>query len=157
MTQRQATLIRTIIQPGHRIQPIGAGEAEGDIQQLTPCTPENNTQGLGEQMHNSNEATQSCPERHASANSKYQFFERHEKQYHAHFYKQFLYSWTWILKKCMRYCQSLWGPRVCIMKCKWLWACMSTRTHAVWLELLLMQSDSNLGNNQCINMWLLSS
>ena len=32
----------------------GAQEPEGDIQQLTP-TPENNTQGLGEQMQNSNE------------------------------------------------------------------------------------------------------
>ena len=34
----------------------GAQEAEGDIQQLTP-TPENNTQGFGEQNQNSNEVT----------------------------------------------------------------------------------------------------
>ena len=34
----------------------GAREAEDDIQQLIP-TPENNTQGLGEQMHSSNEVT----------------------------------------------------------------------------------------------------
>ena len=36
-------------------------EAEDDIQQQTP-TPEKNTQGLGEQMHSSNEATQKCPQ-----------------------------------------------------------------------------------------------
>ena len=42
----------------------GAREAEDDILQQTP-TPENNTQGLGKQMHNSNEATQRCPQRHA--------------------------------------------------------------------------------------------
>ena len=39
----------------------GPQEAEGDIQQQTP-TPENNTQGLGEQMQNSNEVTQRCPQ-----------------------------------------------------------------------------------------------
>ena len=54
----------------------GAREAEDDIQQLTP-TPENNTQGFGEQMHSSNEATQMCPQRLASPTSKYQFIERH--------------------------------------------------------------------------------
>ena len=54
----------------------GAREAENDIPQQTH-TPENNTQGLGEQMHSSNEATQRCPQRHASPTSKYQFFERH--------------------------------------------------------------------------------
>ena len=37
-----------------------AREAESDIHQLTP-TLENNTTGLGEQMYNSNEATQRCP------------------------------------------------------------------------------------------------
>ena len=35
------------------------------IQQKIP-TPEKNTQGLGEQMHSSNEATHKCPQRHAS-------------------------------------------------------------------------------------------
>ena len=35
-----------------------AQDAEGDIQQLSP-TPENNTYGLGEQMQNRNEVTQS--------------------------------------------------------------------------------------------------
>ena len=55
----------------------GAREAEYDIQRQTP-TPENNTQGLGEPMHNSNEAAQRCPQRHASPTSKYHFFERHE-------------------------------------------------------------------------------
>ena len=60
----------------------GAREAEGDIQQLMTLTPENNTNGLGEEMHNSNEVT--CPQRHASPTSKYQLSERHEKQYHAH-------------------------------------------------------------------------
>ena len=54
----------------------GAREAEGDIQQLTP-TPENNTQGLGEQMHNSNDVTQRCPQRLASPTSNYQFCERY--------------------------------------------------------------------------------
>ena len=58
---------------------LGAREAEGDIQQLTP-TPENSTQGLD----NSNEVTQMCPLRHSSPTSKYQFSERHEQQYHAH-------------------------------------------------------------------------
>ena len=60
----------------------GAQEAEGDIQQLTP-TPENNTQGLGEQMKNNNEVTQRCPQVYVSPNSKYQFSERHGKQYQA--------------------------------------------------------------------------
>ena len=54
----------------------GARESEDDIQQLTP-TPENNTQGLGEEMHSSYEATQRCPQGHASPTSKYHFFERH--------------------------------------------------------------------------------
>ena len=58
----------------------GAQEAAGDIQQLTP-TPENNTQRLGEQMHNSNKVTQRCPQRHASpTSSKYQFSEINKKQ-----------------------------------------------------------------------------
>ena len=61
----------------------GAREAEDGIQQQIP-TPENNTQGLGEQMHSRNEATQRCPQRHASPTSKYQFFERHGRQYPAH-------------------------------------------------------------------------
>ena len=56
MTQRQETLIRE--KPWQPNTP-GAREAEGDIQQQTP-TQENNTQGLGEQMHSSNEATQMC-------------------------------------------------------------------------------------------------
>ena len=38
----------------------GAQEGEGDIHQLI-STPENNAQGLGEQMHSSNEVTQRCP------------------------------------------------------------------------------------------------
>ena len=62
--------------PGHR-------EAEDDIQQLTP-TPKNNTQGFGEQIHNSNEVTQRCPKKYASPTSKYQFSERQEKQCNAH-------------------------------------------------------------------------
>ena len=41
----------------------GGREAEDDILQQTP-TPENNIQGLGEQMQSSNEATQRCPQRH---------------------------------------------------------------------------------------------
>ena len=36
-----------------------AQEAEGNIQQLTPI-PENNVQGIGEQMQISNKVTQSC-------------------------------------------------------------------------------------------------
>ena len=43
----------------------GAREAEDDIQQQTHA-PENNTQGLVEQMHSSNEATQRYPHRQAS-------------------------------------------------------------------------------------------
>ena len=45
-------------------------------------TPENNTQRLGGQLHISNEDTQRDPQRHASPTSKYQLFERHERQYH---------------------------------------------------------------------------
>ena len=56
----------------------GARVAEDDIQ-LQTTTAENNIQGLGEQMHSSNEATQRCPQRHASPNSKYKLFERHER------------------------------------------------------------------------------
>ena len=47
----------------------GALVAEDDIQQQTP-TPENNTQGLGEQMYSSNEATQRCPQRHYFSHKK---------------------------------------------------------------------------------------
>ena len=56
--------------PGHWIHLVlkawplnttGPQEAESDIQQLTP-TPENNTQWLGDQMQNSNEVTQRCPQ-----------------------------------------------------------------------------------------------
>ena len=32
-------------------------------------------------MHSSNEVTQRCPQRQASPTSKYQFFERHGRQY----------------------------------------------------------------------------
>ena len=59
----------------------GARESEDGIHQHTP-TPENNTQGLGEQMHSCYEATQRCPQTHASPTSKYQFFGRVERQYH---------------------------------------------------------------------------
>ena len=48
----------------------GARAAEDDIKQQTP-TPENNTQGLGEQMYSSNEATQRYPQRHTSPTLKY--------------------------------------------------------------------------------------
>ena len=43
----------------------GTQEAEGSIQQLT-ATLENNTQGLGEHMQNSNEITQKCPQMYVS-------------------------------------------------------------------------------------------
>ena len=39
----------------------GAREAEYNIQRQTP-TPENNTQGLGEQMHIGNKAALRCPQ-----------------------------------------------------------------------------------------------
>ena len=52
----------------------GAQEAQGHIQQLTP-TPENNTRGLGEQMQNSKEVSQTCPRTHVSPTSKYKFPE----------------------------------------------------------------------------------
>ena len=42
---------------------------------LTP-TPENNTQGLGEQMQNSNEVTQWCQQIYLSPTTKYQFSYR---------------------------------------------------------------------------------
>ena len=48
----------------------GGQVAEGDSQQQTH-TPENNTRGLGEQMHNSNDITQISPQRHALPNSEY--------------------------------------------------------------------------------------
>ena len=51
-------------------------EVEGDILQLTP-TPENNIQGLGEQMENGNEVPQRCLQIYVSPTSKYQFYERH--------------------------------------------------------------------------------
>ena len=47
------------------------------IEEHTP-TPENNTQGLGEQMHSSNKVTQRCPQTLASPTSKYQFFQTRE-------------------------------------------------------------------------------
>ena len=80
MTQRQKTDQSKAWKPNTP----GAQVAENDIQ-LQPPTPENNTQGLGEQMHSNNEATQMCPQRHASSTSKYQFFER---QYHAHSFRR---------------------------------------------------------------------
>ena len=43
------------------VAPNIPGAREADIQQLTP-TPDNNTQRLGEQMHNSNEVTLRCPQ-----------------------------------------------------------------------------------------------
>ena len=61
MKPRQETLIRT--KPGHRIHL--ALRSWSDIQQLTP-TPENNTQGFGEQMESSNEVTQRCPQIYVS-------------------------------------------------------------------------------------------
>ena len=73
MTHRPEILIRA---PSARVP-------EDDIQQQTP-TPDNNTQGLREQMHSSNEATQRCLQRHASPSSKFQFFERHERQHTAY-------------------------------------------------------------------------
>ena len=57
MTPGQETLKRAKTWPPNT---AGARGAEDDMQQQTP-TPENNTQGLGEQMHSSNEATQLCP------------------------------------------------------------------------------------------------
>ena len=65
MIQRQETLIRV----KHGPEYTGAREAVGDIQQQT-ITLENNTQGLGEQIHNSNEVTQRCPQRNALPTSK---------------------------------------------------------------------------------------
>ena len=47
----------------------GAQETEYDIQQLIP-TMENNTVGLGEQIQNSNEVTQRCPQIYISPTSK---------------------------------------------------------------------------------------
>ena len=64
MTQRHETQIGT--KPGHLIH---MALAEGDIQQLT-STPENNTQRLGEQMHNSNEVTHRYPQKYVSQNLK---------------------------------------------------------------------------------------
>ena len=75
----------------------GPREAEDIIQQQT-TTPENKTQGLEEQMRSSYEATQRCPQRHASPTSKYQFFERHERQYNKHVV---LYNNTCCIGVCM--------------------------------------------------------
>ena len=50
---------------------LGAQEAEGHDQQLTP-TLENNNPGLGEQMQNSNEVAYRCPQIYISPTSKYQ-------------------------------------------------------------------------------------
>ena len=57
MTHRQETLIA---RPPNT---LGGKEVEDGMQ--TP-TPENNTQGLGEQIHSSNEATKMYPQRQAS-------------------------------------------------------------------------------------------
>ena len=81
MIQRQESLI--IQKPGHLCYLPGAREhRRSGVRQQTP-TPENNTQGLGEQMQSSIEATQRCPQRYASLTSKYQFFQRHVRQYRA--------------------------------------------------------------------------
>ena len=79
MTQRQKTLMKA--EPACPPNASGAREAEDGIQQQPP-TSENNSQGLGGQMQKQHEATQRCSQRHASPTSKYQFFERHERQYH---------------------------------------------------------------------------
>ena len=66
MTQRQETLVR---KNAWSPNTPGAQEAVGDIQQITP-KPENDTQGLGEQMQNSNEVIQRCPQIYVSTTSK---------------------------------------------------------------------------------------
>ena len=80
MTQQQETLDQDKVWPPTT---PGAGEAESDIQQLTH-TMENNIQGLREQMQNSNEVTQRCPQNliYVLSTSKKKFSERHWKQYH---------------------------------------------------------------------------
>ena len=79
MTQQQETLIRA--KPGHRIR-----MSLEKLKMTFSSRPTHRRRILKdrEQMHSSNEAvTQRCPQGQASPTSKYQFFERHEKQYHA--------------------------------------------------------------------------
>ena len=62
MTQRQESLIRT--KPGHRIH-LALEKLKMAFSSRPPHRRTINTQGLGEQMNSSNEATQRCPQRHA--------------------------------------------------------------------------------------------
>ena len=57
---------------------LGAQEAEGDIQQLTP-TPENNTEGLGEQRQNIN----GVPQRYLQKNTEVSTLPTSEYQFSA--------------------------------------------------------------------------
>ena len=65
MTQWQETLVTTKTLP----TVPDAREAEGVSIQPIP-TQENNTQGVGAQMHNSNEVNQRYPQKHSSPTSK---------------------------------------------------------------------------------------
>ena len=85
MTQRQESLIRA--KNGHRIYTWHSSSWRWHSS--ADPTPENNTRGLGEQMHSSNEATQRCPQRHASPTSIYQFFERQKRQYGAPMFQHY--------------------------------------------------------------------
>ena len=75
MTQRHETLIGT--KPGHRIH-LALTKLKVTFSSWPP-TPENNTQGLGEQMQNSNEVIQRCLQIYVSSTSKYQFSEGHRR------------------------------------------------------------------------------
>ena len=79
MTQRQVTLIRA-----HLATEYTWSSRSWRWHFAADPTLENNAQGLGEQMQNSNEVTQWCPQIYVSQTSKYQFPERHGKQYHAY-------------------------------------------------------------------------
>ena len=106
MTQRKESLIRA--KPGHRIH-LALEKLKMTFSSRLP-TPENNAKGLGEQMHGSNETTQRCPQRNAAPTSKYQFIERHGRQYHARGLRRWAFCQT-SRQECRGWDQRKWKPK----------------------------------------------
>ena len=79
MTQRQETLIRKSLATEYTWR-----SRSWRWHSAADLTPENNTQRLGEQVHNSNGVTQRCSQIYVSPTLKYKFTERHEKLYNSH-------------------------------------------------------------------------
>ena len=78
ITQRQETLIRA--KPEHRMQ-LALQKLKLTFSGWPPCTPENNTHGLWEEIHNYQRSdTDVYNLIYASPTIKYKFSERHTKQ-----------------------------------------------------------------------------